>query len=73
MQLLDFRLATEIKGGKPMCLTNTADVIDYSNLTPAQKRKINAMKRKLRAHRKVLKKRLDDLDKGLRKLERKSR
>jgi hypothetical protein len=56
-----------------MCLTNTADVIDYSKLTPTQKKKITAMKRKLRAHRKILKQRLDDLDRGLRKLERKSR
>jgi len=31
------------------------------------------MKLKLRAHRKILKKRIDDLDRGLRKLERKSR
>jgi hypothetical protein len=56
-----------------MCLTNTADVIDFSTLTPTQKRKIAALKRKLKAHRKVLKKRLDDIDRGLRKLERKSR
>jgi len=56
-----------------MCLTNTADVIDFKALTPAQKKKVAAMKRKLRAHRQILKKRLDDLDKGLRKLEQKSR
>jgi hypothetical protein len=55
-----------------MCLTNTADVIDFSALTPRQKKKIAALKRKLRAHRKILKKRLDDIDRGLKKLEEKS-
>jgi hypothetical protein len=56
-----------------MCLTNTADIIDFGALTPSKKRKIAALKRKLRAHRKILKKRLDDIDRGLRKLEQKTR
>jgi hypothetical protein len=56
-----------------MCLTNTADVIDFGSLKPTQKKKITALKKKLKAHRKILKKRLDDIDRGLRKLEQKSR
>ena len=55
-----------------MCLTNTADVIDFGSLKPSQKRKIAALKKKLKAHRKILKKRLDDIDKGLRKLDQRS-
>jgi hypothetical protein len=55
-----------------MCLTNTADVIDFGSLKPSQKKKIAALKKKLKAHRKILKKRLDDIDKGLRKLDQRS-
>jgi len=55
-----------------MCLTNTTDVIDFKKLTPSQKKKLTALKRKLLATRKVLKKRLDDLDRGLRKLKQRS-
>jgi hypothetical protein len=56
-----------------MCLTNTADVIDFDSLKPTQKRKIAALKKKLKAHKKVLTKRLADLERGLKKLEKKSR
>lgn len=56
-----------------MCLTNTADVIDFGSLKPSQKKKIAALKKKLKAHKKILTKRLADLDRGLRKLEQKSR
>ena len=56
-----------------MCLTSTTDVIDFRALKPTQKKKLAALKRKLQAHRKILKKRIDELDRGLRKLEQKSR
>jgi uncharacterized protein YlxW (UPF0749 family) len=54
-----------------MCLTSTVDVIDYNSLSPKQKKQLDVLKRKLQARRKALQERINDLDRGLQKLEKK--
>jgi hypothetical protein len=56
-----------------MCLTNTVHLIDFDNLSPQQKKKLDAVHKKMKARRDSLQKRLDELDEGLAKLEGKQR
>ncbi len=52
-----------------MCLTNTVHLIDFDNLSPQQKKKLDATHKKMKARRDALQKRLNELDEGLAKLE----
>ncbi len=53
-----------------MCLTNSVHLIDFNSLDQTQSKKLDTMHKKMKARRAVLKKTLDDLDAGLRKLQR---
>jgi len=54
-----------------MCLTNTTDLIDFDQLDPKQKKKIDELKRKLKDRKKLHQKMIDEIDRGLKKLEKK--
>ena len=55
-----------------MCLTNTTDLIDFDQLDPKQKKKIDELKRKLKDRKKAHQKMIDDIDRGLKRLEKKT-
>jgi hypothetical protein len=52
-----------------MCLSNTLNLIDFDNLSPAQHKKVDAMHKKIKARRDQLQKKIDELNSGLKKLE----